>query len=298
MNPLKTDATLYKQTVLAARLLFVFGGSAAVLWFPVTVELVLLMLVSFFVRTFGWEAGHHRYFAHRSFKTGRVFQFVLGALGAMSGQRGPLWWAAVHREHHSHSDTDHDPHSPLKRGRFFAYLGWLFERPDGHTNYDNVRDWAQHPELVWLNEHHYIFPYCLLLACFAVGQWTPLFGWNAGVETVIWGFCLSTLLSLQGTHLVNALAHAKQSSWFTYRSYETDDRSQNHWLLCVLTLGASWHNNHHRYPAAARAGFRWWELDLTYLILRGLAGLGIVWDLRTVPGHILEEPEALLKPRA
>lgn len=292
------DTAVYKQIVLGARLLFVFGGSAAALWFPVTLELVLLMLVSFVVRTFGWEAGHHRYFAHRSFKTGRVFQFVLGALGAMSGQRGPLWWASVHREHHSHSDTDKDPHSPLKRGRFFAYLGWLFERPDGHTNYDNVRDWAQHPELVWLNEHHYIFPYFLLLACFAVGQWTPLFGWNAGIEAVIWGFCLSTLLSLQGTHLVNALAHAKQSSWFTYRSYETDDRSQNHWLLCLLTLGASWHNNHHRYPAAARAGFRWWELDLTYLILTGLAALGIVWDLRAVPGHILNEPGALLKPRA
>lgn len=288
------DSTAFKQVVLAARLTFVFGGSAAAFFFPVSLELVALMVISFVVRTFGWEAGHHRYFAHRSFKTSRIFQFVLGALGAMSGQRGPLWWAAVHREHHSYADTDKDPHSPLKRGWFFAYLGWLFERPDGQTNYDNVKDWAQFPELVWLNEHHYVFPYFLLCLTFVLGQWTPLFGWGAGIEAVIWGFCISTALSLQGTHMVNAFAHAQQSGWFTYRNYPTDDRSQNHWLLCIVTLGASWHNNHHRYPVAARAGFRWWELDLTFIALRGLAALGLVWDLRAVPGHVLQEVRPVL----
>ena len=275
-----------KRTLLTLRLLFLFVGSFATVFFPPTPGLLALLIGSFFLRTFGWEGGYHRYFAHRSFKTSRSFQLVLACLGAMSGQRGPLWWASVHREHHHYSDTDLDPHTPIGKGRLYAYLGWLYESKNGETNLEYVKDWLHFPELLWINRHHPVFPYVYLVTLFAVGQWTPLFGSDAGLAAVIWGFCLSTLLSIQGTHLVNAFAHSQQPSWFTYRSYQTDDHSRNHWLLCLITLGASWHNNHHRFPVASRAGFKWWEIDITYLTLRVLSFIGLVWDLREVPDHV------------
>lgn len=280
---------IVKRALLTLRLLFLFVGSLFVVLYPPTAGLMVLFIGSFFLRTFGWEAGYHRYFAHRSFRTSRTFQLVLACLGAMSGQRGPLWWASVHREHHHFSDTTLDPHSPVVNSRLFAYLGWLYEKNNEETNFEYVKDWLDFPELLWINDNHAVFPYVYLAALFIVGQWTPLFGGESGVAAVIWGFCLSTLLSIQGTHLVNAFAHSKKSGWFTYRRYNTDDYSQNHWLLCLITLGASWHNNHHRFPVASRAGFQWWELDIAYLTLRGLALFGLVWDLREVPYHVRTE---------
>jgi stearoyl-CoA desaturase (Delta-9 desaturase) len=242
-----------------------------------------LMLASFFLRTFGWEAGHHRYFAHRSFKTSRAFQCVLACLGASSGQRGPLWWAARHRAHHRHSDTPLDLHSPLHRSLWQAYLGWVLVQEHCDTPLDEARDFARFPELVWINRYHYLFPLGWLALVFALGEWTPWWGGGAGWPAVVWGFFVSNLLSLHGSLMVNAFAHGRRPGWFAYRSDDTRDGSLNHWPLCVLTLGASWHNNHHRFMNSARSGLRRWELDLAWLALRPLAAVGLVWDLREAP---------------
>jgi stearoyl-CoA desaturase (Delta-9 desaturase) len=137
-----------------------------------------------------------------------------------------------------------------------------------------------------------------LLAVYAIGEWTPLFGGHQGLAAIVWGFFVSTLLSLQGSLMVNAFAHSSKTGWFTYRSYRTGDASLNNWLLSLLSLGASWHNNHHHYMNSARTGFRWWELDLTYLTLRVLSLLGLVWDLQEVPRHIAMQqgdPDARLE---
>jgi len=278
-----------KLLVIKLRVLLVYAGSVAAFFVPPTPALLALMLMGFYLRTFGWEGGHHRYFAHRSFKTSRAFQFVLACLGASSGQRGPLWWACFHRAHHRHADTPQDPHTPVGNGRMYAYLGWLFDKNNCDTNLDDAKELTRYPELVWVNKYHYLLPYLYLAGVYALGQWTPLFGGDAGIAAVVWGFFVSTLLSLQGSLLVNAFAHSPRPGWFTYRSYRTPDTSLNHWLLCLLSLGASWHNNHHRYMNSARAGFRWWELDITYLTLRALAAVGLVWDLREVPEHVLLE---------
>lgn len=279
-------------TLIKLRVVIVYVGCLAVWWVPANRELLLLGALSFYLRTFGWEGGHHRYFAHRSFKTGRIFQTVLACLGASSGQRGPLWWACHHRAHHRYSDTPNDPHTPVGKGRLYAYLGWIFDRQYCDTDLDEAKDFAKYPELVWINKYHYVFPYLLLAGLYTLGRWTTLLGPDAGLAAVVWGFFVPTFVSLQGSLLVNAFAHGYPQDvrgWFSYRSYRTSDTSRNNWLLSLVSLGASWHNNHHRYMNSATTGFRWWEIDITYLTLRVLVLTGLVWDLHQVPAHIRNE---------
>lgn len=279
-------------TLIKLRVVIVYVGCLAVWWVPVNRELLLLAALSFYLRTFGWEGGHHRYFAHRSFKTGRIFQTILACLGASSGQRGPLWWACHHRAHHRYSDTPRDPHTPVGKGRLYAYIGWIFDKQYCDTDLDEAKDFAKYPELVWINKYHYVFPYLLLAGLYALGRCTTLLSPDAGLAAVVWGFFVPTFVSLQGSLLVNAFAHGYPQGvrgWFSYRSYQTSDTSRNNWLLSLVSLGASWHNNHHRYMNSATTGFRWWELDITYLTLRVLALTGLVWDLHQVPAHIRKE---------
>jgi stearoyl-CoA desaturase (Delta-9 desaturase) len=257
---------------------------------PVTPELIFYTVITFFIRVFAWEAGSHRYFAHRSFKTSRAFQLFLAVLAAASGQRGPIWWAQHHRFHHQKSDQPEDPHSPVHRGFWFAHFGWLMDPRYIVTDLSAVKDLAKFPELVWINKYHYIFPYSLFVATFMLGQYTRVFGETGlGISAVCWVFVLSTLLSLHSMFSVNTYTHGTKPNLFNFRRFDIDDTTTNSWLMCIPTMGASWHNNHHRYMNSARAGFYWWQLDLAYLVLKLLSLLGIVWDLHQVPKHILEE---------
>jgi stearoyl-CoA desaturase (delta-9 desaturase) len=276
--------------IIRLRVVMLYTVSLGIFLVPFTWPLVALTVISFYLRTFGWEAGYHRYFSHRAFKTSRTFQFLLACLGASSGQRGPLWWAVHHRAHHGHSDEEGDPHSPVTQGRFYSYVGWVLSAGNSDTDLDAIKDFSRFPELVWVNKYHYIFPYALLAAIFALGQWTTVLGPNVtGLSAVIWGFFFSTWLSLQGAFLVNAFTHGASPGLLAYRNYKLDGHTTNNWPLSIISLGASWHNNHHRYMSSARAGFFWWELDISYLTLRLLALLGIVWDLRAVPENVLAE---------
>ncbi|MCB1198002.1 MAG: acyl-CoA desaturase, partial [Deltaproteobacteria bacterium] len=96
---------------------------------------VLVCVFMYYLRMFGITGGFHRYFAHRSFKTGRVFQFVLAWLGTSAAQLGPIWWAGHHRDHHKFSDTPKDVHSPIQRGFWWAHIGWLWSDKYNVTKY-------------------------------------------------------------------------------------------------------------------------------------------------------------------
>jgi stearoyl-CoA desaturase (delta-9 desaturase) len=241
-------------------------------WIHVLLCLALYCLGMFFV-----TAGYHRYFSHRSFKTSRVFQFILAFLAMTSSQKGVLWWAAHHRHHHRFSDTEDDLHSPTKFGFWWAHVGWILSDRYQQTEVDLIRDFYKFPELRWLNRWWMVPPAALAFALFFVG------GWGA----VAWGFFLRTVLLWHGSFTVNSLAHL-----IGRRRYPTTDTSRNSWFLALLTLGEGWHNNHHHYMAAARQGFFWWEYDPTYYGLKVLSWLRIVWDLRSVPPAILYPAEA------
>ncbi len=235
---------------------------------------VILCAALYVVRMFAITAGYHRYFSHRSYKTGRAFRFFLAVLGCTAMQKGPLWWAAHHRHHHKFSDTDADPHSPVKRGFWWSHLGWVLAPDYNDTDWAAIKDWSKYPELVWLNRLHWVPP--LLLG---VVIWL-LLGWSA----LVVGLFVSTVLLWHGTFLVNSLCHV-----FGKRRYQTTDASRNNWLVALLTLGEGWHNNHHHYQSAACQGFFWWEVDVSYYVLKGLEVFGIVWDVRRPPRRLLRD---------
>jgi len=242
-------------------------------WSGVTWQAVVLCLVLLFVRVWGVTAGYHRYFSHRTFKTSRAFQFFLALLAQSSSQKGVLWWAAHHRVHHKLSDQPGDVHSPVQDTFWYAHVEWLFAGTE-ETRWDKIRDFAKYPELRWLNTYWAVPPTVLAVLCFLIAGWPGLFI----------GFFLSTVLLWHNTFLINSLTHV-----WGKRRFDTSDESRNNWLTALLTLGEGWHNNHHHYQSSCRNGFYWWEVDVTYYVIRMLGWVGLVWDIREVPEHVLED---------
>jgi stearoyl-CoA desaturase (delta-9 desaturase) len=230
----------------------------------VSTRAVVLFVVLYVVRAFFITAGYHRYFAHRAFRMGRVAQAIFAFGGGTAAQKGALWWASTHRTHHRYTDTDRDPHSP-QRGFWWSHVGWILSDRFATTDYDAIDDFAKYPELRWLNEHDWVAPWTLGVASFLIGGWSGL----------VVGFFCSTIALWHATFAINSLAHLRGS-----RRYATNDSSRNNVVLAFATLGEGWHNNHHHDPLSARQGFRWWELDITYMVLRVLRRLHVVRDLR------------------
>jgi stearoyl-CoA desaturase (delta-9 desaturase) len=228
--------------------------------------------VLYVARMYGVSLGYHRYFSHRAFKTGRVMQFFLAILAQSTTQRGALWWAAGHRNHHRYSDTERDVHSPKQWGFWYSHLNWIYDGTR-RTDYDKVKDFVKYPELVILNKLWYLPAIIMGTVVYFLLGWTGL----------LVGFFFSTVLVCHATFAINSVAHVWGS-----RRFETTDTSRNHWLPAVLLLGEGWHNNHHHYQSSARSGFYWWEIDVAYYTLWLLARLGLVWDLRPVPAHVYE----------
>ena len=279
--------------VVAARIVISHTACVGVFFLPYTPQLGWALLVGYLWRVFAFEGAAHRYFSHRAFKTSRAGQLVLALLVVCSGQRGPLWWAMHHRAHHRYSDTGRDPHSPVAHSFWEAHMGWLMRADTVDTNLDAVKDLARWPELVWLNRWHMVFPLALLVLTGALGEYTTLFGRTGlGGAAMVWAFFLPTVLALHAAFCVNTLTHGRRPGWLNPKPFQTRDTTTNSWLLALPTLGASWHNNHHRYMLAARAGFRWWELDLTYTTLWLLAKARLVWDLHPVPASVLQQPDS------
>ena len=226
-----------------------------------------LALLLYLPRMFFVTAGYHRYFSHRSYRTSRVFQFLLAVGAVATAQKGVLWWASHHRKHHRYSDEPGDVHSP-RDGFWWSHMGWILSYEQEGTDLNAVKDLARFPELRWL-DRFYLVPPVLL----AVGLY-----WYGGVFALVWGFFVSQVLLWHGTFTINSLSHVIGT-----RRFATSDDSRNHLALALITLGEGWHNNHHHRPGVVRQGLTWAEIDISYYVLKGLAALGLVWDLRLPP---------------
>ncbi len=247
------------------------GSAIAGLWMGAPASAWICCAVLYVVRMFFVTAGYHRYFSHRTFKTSRFMQFVFAFGATTSGERGVVWWAAHHRAHHRHTDTDADVHSPVVWGFWHSHVMWFF---DGNERYDatKVKDLVRYPELVILDRLWLVPPTILALLCL----------WTLGWWGYFIGFFTSTVLLWHGTFTINSLSHV-----WGRRRYATDDDSRNNGLLALITLGEGWHNNHHHFMSSCRQGFFWWEIDIAYYVLRAMSAVGLIWDVRPVAPRIL-----------
>ena len=250
----------------------------AAIWTGVTAEAVAIGIGLYWLRIFAIGAGYHRYFSHRAYETSRAFQFVLAVLAQTTAQKSVLWWAANHRDHHLHSDTELDVHSPRQFGFVYSHVGWIFARRQDDTNFTRVADFARYPELMWLHRYEQAPALALALLCFAVAGWPGL----------IVGFFWSTVAVYHGTFSINSLAHVVGR-----QRYVTGDDSRNNWLLAIITMGEGWHNNHHAFQSSVRQGFRWWEYDPTFYLLKLLERLGLVWNLKRPTVEVLQNQHRL-----
>lgn len=245
-----------------------------------------VFILMYALRMFAITGFYHRYFSHKTFKTGRLTQFVFAVIGASAVQRGPLWWASHHRRHHVHSDSFEDHHSPKTNSFLWSHTGWFLSKANFLTDAKWIKELSRFPELRLLDRFDILVPIlcCALLFLFGevVGYLFPATETN-GWQLVVWGFVFSTVILYHSTFLINSASHL----WGKKR-YKTNDDSKNNFLLAILTFGEGWHNNHHHYPGSVKQGFYWWEIDLTYYVLKLLSFMGIIWDLRTVSPEIRE----------
>jgi stearoyl-CoA desaturase (delta-9 desaturase) len=279
INVVTTSDTRPRWTPLSISFLGLHIICLAVFWTPFAWPLLVGLVFSYAIRMFAITAGYHRYFSHRTFKLNRLSQFLLAFVAQTSAQKGILWWASHHRNHHRFSDQHEDIHSPLAKGFWYAHVGWILS--DAHEAYDskNIQDFEKYPELRWLNTYHWVCPLSLGIATFLLGYATGLGAW----ATLLWFFVLPTVLLFHGTFTINSLCHL----WGSVR-FSTGDGSRNNFILAFLTLGEGWHNNHHHFQNGCRQGIRWWEWDPTFYILKVFSWLSIVQDIRPWP------PEKLL----
>lgn len=258
----------------------------SVIWVGVSWFAVLFALLMYGIRMFAVTGFYHRYFSHKAFHTSRFFQFILALFGASAVQRGPLWWASHHRHHHINSDDVSDAHSPVQHGFLWSHIGWFLSSKHFATQTERVKELAKFAELRWLDRFDILVPTLLAIKIYILGALLEAYYPNLqtnGLQLLVWGFAISTVALYHATFTVNSLAHV----WGN-RRYATSDQSRNNVFIAILTLGEGWHNNHHHFPGAARQGFYWWEIDLTYYGLKLLSALGLIWDLRTVPLEIRE----------
>jgi stearoyl-CoA desaturase (Delta-9 desaturase) len=255
---------------------------AGAIWVGWSWQAAVWLASSYVLRMFTVTGVYHRYFSHRTYKTSRVAQFIFALIGVTSVQKGPLWWASHHRRHHKHSDTPEDIHSPRQRGFWWSHMFWILAERYQTADLSNLKDFTKYPELRFLDRFEQAIVVVAAAILFAVGGATALF----------WGFFVPTVLVWHATFAINSLAHV-----WGGRRYQTTDDSRNNALLALVTLGEGWHNNHHHYQRSARQGFYWWEIDISFYILKVLSWFRIVWDVEGVPAHVRDVTTAPQRKR-
>src|SRR5690242_2673210 len=235
-------------------------------------------LVAFFVlyvaTAMGVTVGFHRLFTHRSYKTGPITRGVLGALGSAAIEGPLISWVADHRKHHTFSDEDGDPHSPHVdhaglRGLFHAHVGWLFIHDQRALKTRYAPDLLADPVSRFINRTFLWWVLAGFVAPFTIGF---VLGGTlvAALTSLLWGGLIRMFFVHHVTYSINSLCHV-----FGRRDFETTDESRNLAWLAIPSFGESWHNNHHAFPTSAVHGLKWWQIDLSSMVIRVLERLGL-----------------------
>ncbi len=229
-------------------------------WPAVAVALVLHWLTA----GVGVTLGYHRLITHRSFRAPKWLEYVLLFCGTLACQ-SPLEWVAKHRMHHRFSDTAEDPHD-IHRGFWWTHVGWILHKlPCDQSMGLYLKDIARDPVYRFFDWTMLLWQLLLGIVLFLVG----------GLPFVVWGIFVRLVAVYHSTWFVNSATHR-----FGYRSHDAGDQSTNCWWVALISYGEGWHNNHHAFPRSARHGLRWWEVDMTWWMIRGLQVLGLAKNVR------------------
>ncbi|WP_038019550.1 fatty acid desaturase [Synechococcus sp. PCC 7335] len=244
-------------------------------WFFSWPALGIALFLHWFFGSIGICLGYHRLLSHRSFQVPKWLEYAIAFIGALALQGGPIFWVAGHRLHHAHTeDEQEDPYS-AKRGFWWSHMLWMVYPDDKFFDYTQyhryARDLAKDPFYRWLNRYFIFLQIPLGLVLYALGGWS----------FVIYGIFLRTVLLWHSTWFINSVTHM-----WGYRTFESKDNSRNLWWAAIVTYGEGWHNNHHAYPNVARAGWRWWEIDVTWWSIWLLKSLGLAHKVVKIPAHI------------
>ena len=233
-------------------------------WSPLA--LVVLLVLYWLTACIGVTLGFHRLLAHRSFRVVPWLEPIIATCGTLSCQHGPIDWAGLHRHHHLHSDDPSDHHNN-HLGLWWSHFGWMLKEVPAKAQVKRLTpDLQANPYYRWLNRHFLLLQLPLAVVLWWLGESTGA----GGLALVLWGIPLRLMVVYHCTWMVNSATHR-----WGYVSHESNDQSKNNWWVALLTFGEGWHNNHHAYQSSARMGFRWWEIDLTWLHIKVLERLGL-----------------------
>ena len=233
-------------------------------WFFSWSALGVTIFLHWLFGSIGICLGYHRLLTHRSFQVPKWLEYIITTIGALALQGGPIFWVANHRLHHAHTeDVDKDPYS-ARRGFWWSHMLWLFYQKseffNPETNKKFAPDLARDPYYCWLDRYFLLLQIPVGLLLFALGGWS----------FVIYGMFLRLVLLWHSTWLINSATHMRG-----YQTFKVDDNSRNLWWAAILTYGEGWHNNHHAHPNVAKAGWQWWEIDVTWWAIQVLRTLGL-----------------------
>ncbi len=241
-------------------------------WFFSWSALVVMLSLHWFFGSIGICLGYHRLLSHRSFQVPRLLEYIIATIGALAMQGGPIFWVAGHRLHHAYTEDEvKDPYS-ARRGFWWSHMLWMFYPYPDFFEYDRYRRFApdldRDPYYRWLNQNFLWLQLPLGLLLYVLGGWS----------FVIWGLFVRAVLLWHSTWFINSVTHM-----WGYRTFVTEDNARNLWWAAILTYGEGWHNNHHAYPHVAKAGWRWWEIDVTWWVIWIFKSLGLARNVNLPP---------------
>ncbi|KAL8226138.1 hypothetical protein R6Q57_018695 [Mikania cordata] len=220
----------------------------------------------------GVTLGYHRLLTHRSFKLPKWLEYFFAYCGVHAGQRDPIFWVSVHKNHHKYSDTEKDPHSP-REGFWFSHMGWFHyndylatkcgESKSGQ--YSNVPELKAQWFYRFLHDTYVWHTIGLGAVLYMLGG-LPYLAWGMGMRAVLvnhFTFCATSVCHIWGN-----------------RPWKTRDTSTNNWWVALFTFGEGWHNNHHAFPSSACHGMEWWQLDMTWELIKFLEMVGLAKDIK------------------
>lgn len=262
-NPINSTQYHYEWGTIG---FFVVFHSLAFLapWFFSWSALGVAIFLHWLCGSIGICMSYHRLLSHRSFQVPKALEYILTTIGSLALQGGPIFWVSGHRQHHAFTeDENKDPYSAA-RGFWWSHMLWLFYQNPAVFDYDQYKDLApdlaRDPYYRWL-DRNYLIPQALLgILLYALGGWS----------FVLYGIVVRSVLLWHSTWFINSATHL-----VGYCNFEADDNARNLWWAAILAYGEGWHNNHHTHPRAAKAGWKWWELDPTWWAIQVLAALGL-----------------------